>query len=105
MYPALTVGHGDIAEATNAEISSLDGDVGATWLGTLAGCGRSVSEERDLVREREEIWCTQHLTIYPFIYIPVICEQITNIDRQESKKNSFVLQETAASIPIFCSNC
>lgn len=71
MNPALTVGHGDIVEATNAEVFSSDGDVGATRLGTLAGCGQSVSEEGDLVREREEVWYTQHLTIYLFIYISV----------------------------------
>ena len=71
VYPALTVGHADVAKATNVEISSLDGDVGATRLGTLAGCGQSVIEEGDLVREREEVWYTQHLTIYLFIYISV----------------------------------
>ena len=48
MNPALTVGHGDIVEATNAEVFSSDGDVGATRLGTLAGCGRRVGEGGDL---------------------------------------------------------
>ena len=55
MNPALTVGHGDIVEATNAEVFSLDGDVGATRLGTLVGCGWRVGKGGDLVREREEV--------------------------------------------------
>ena len=55
MNPALTVGHGDIVEATNAKVFSSDGDVGATRLGTLVGCGRRVGKGGDLVREREEV--------------------------------------------------
>ena len=55
MNPALMVGHGDIVEATNAEVFSSDGDVGATRLGTLVGCGRRVGEGGDLIREREEV--------------------------------------------------
>jgi len=55
MNPALTVGHGDIVEATNAKVFSSDGDVGTTRLGALVGCGRGVGEGGDLVREREEV--------------------------------------------------
>ena len=66
MNPALTVGHGDIVEATNAEVFSSDGDVGATRLGTLVGCGRRVVEGGDLVREREEM---VHLTTHSWVLL------------------------------------
>ena len=44
MNPALMGGQSDIVKTTNAEMFSLDGDVGATRLGTLVGCGWRVSE-------------------------------------------------------------
>ena len=54
VYPALPVGHGDIVGATDAEVFSSDGDVGAAGLGTLVGRGRRVSKGGDLGRERGE---------------------------------------------------
>ena len=66
MYLALVAGHSDIMRATDAEVASSYGDVGATRLWAPAGCSRRIIDGRDLERGGIQI------RIYTYIHMYII---------------------------------